>query len=158
LKNKLKNEEFMRISAKGRYALAAMIHIAQNSVSEECITVISIADKLGISKIYLEQVFSLLKRGGLVTSIKGAQGGYQLSRMPRLITALDVLSAVEHSLFEKIEVTVKDKAPDIEAVMLRSVFNELDESIRSTLQKVTLEYLMNEAAKLKKGQGYMYYI
>lgn len=93
----------MRISAKGRYALASMIDIARHSGNGEYITVISISERLGISRIYLEQVFSLLKRGGLVTSVKGAQGGYLLARMPRQISAYDILSAVELSLFEPAE-------------------------------------------------------
>lgn len=64
----------MRISTKGRYALAALIKIAENHGSGEYITIASISEKLGISKIYLEQVFSLLIIGGIVTSVKGAQG------------------------------------------------------------------------------------
>jgi hypothetical protein len=50
----------MRISAKGRYALAATIHLAQKYDSGEYTTVLSISERFGISKIYLEQVFSLL--------------------------------------------------------------------------------------------------
>lgn len=72
----------MRISAKGRYALAAIISMAQQYNSGEHITVISISEKLGLSKIYLEQVFALLKKAEIVSSAKGAQGGYQLTRMP----------------------------------------------------------------------------
>ena len=68
----------MRISAKGRYALAAAISMARQYGTGEHITAISISEKLGISKIYLEQVFSLLKRAGLVNTVKGAQGGYAL--------------------------------------------------------------------------------
>ena len=90
----------MRISAKGRYALASTISLAQDYAKGEYTTVLSISEKLGISKIYLEQVFSLLKRGGIVNSVKGSQGGYQLARMPQQITLYDVLSAVELSLFE----------------------------------------------------------
>jgi len=148
----------MRISAKGRYGLAAMIHMAEKYNSGEYITVISISENLGISKIYLEQVFSLLKRGGIVRSIKGAQGGYQLMRMPGQITVLDVLSAVELSLFEPTEETVQEKAPDIEAAMRYSVFDVLDSAIRDTLDRITLYDLVVEAEKHKKGQGYMYYI
>ena len=107
----------MRISAKGRYALAAAISMAENYSNGEYITVISISEKLGISKIYLEQVFSLLKRGGIVISVKGAQGGYQLARVPRDITVFDVLSSVETSLFEQAEETVQEKAPEFEAAM-----------------------------------------
>ena len=62
----------MSISAKGRYGLAAMTHLAQCYQADMPITIISIAEKMGISKIYLEQVFSLLKRAGLVNSINGA--------------------------------------------------------------------------------------
>ena len=65
----------MRISSKGRYGLAAMVCMAESYGSGACITIISLSERLGISKIYLEQVFSLLKRGGLVLAIKGVQGG-----------------------------------------------------------------------------------
>lgn len=148
----------MRISAKGRYALAAVISMAQKHNSGEYITVISISERLGISKIYLEQVFSLLKRGGLVHSIKGAQGGYQLARMPRQITVLDVLSAVETSLFEKAEDTVPEKAPDIEKAMRLSAFDILDESVKDALGKISLEDLVNEAEKHKEEHAIMFYI
>ena len=70
----------MKISAKGRYGLAAMTYLARNYEAGTPITIISISEKLGISKIYLEQVFSLLKRARLVNSIK--QPG-RLSAGPR---------------------------------------------------------------------------
>lgn len=148
----------MRISAKGRYALAAMISMAQDYNNGEQITVISISDKLGISKIYLEQVFSLLKRGGLVNSVKGAQGGYRLTRMPQKITASDILSAVELSLFEATEKTISAKSLEIEAAMRLSVFNVLDSAIKTALQKITLYDLVNETEKQKTNQGYMFFI
>lgn len=148
----------MRISAKGRYGLAAMINMAGNYENGEYITVISISEKLGISKIYLEQVFSLLKRGGLVTSVKGAQGGYLLTRMPQQITAYDILSAVEQSLFENAEEAVSAKAPEIDAAMKVLVFNPLDEAARAALSKTTLYDLVHEADKHKQGQGLMFYI
>jgi len=148
----------MRISAKGRYALAAAISMAQQYGTGEYITVISISEKLGISKIYLEQVFSLLKRAGLVTSIKGAQGGYQLSRAPGEISALDLLVAVETSLFEQTEGTVGEKAPDIDGAMRVAVFERLDGAIRDALSKITLEDLVSEAEKHKGEQALMFYI
>jgi Rrf2 family protein len=148
----------MRISAKGRYALAAAINLAENYDSGECTTVISISEKLGISKIYLEQVFSLLKRGGIVISEKGAQGGYQLARMPRQITVLDVLSAIELSLFEQTEETVNAKAPEIESVMRAMVFDSIDGTVKEVLEKVTLEDLVSRIDEQKKDQGFMYFI
>lgn len=148
----------MRISAKGRYALAAVISMAENYNSGECITVISISDKLGISKIYLEQVFSLLKRGGIVISVKGAQGGYQLARTPRQITVFDILSAVELSLFEPAEETVRFKAPEIDAAMRSSVFDAIDGAVKNALEQITLSDLVNEVEKQKTDQGLMFFI
>ena len=103
----------MRLSAKGRYALAALTYMARLYNNGEYITVLTISEELGISKIYLEQVFSLLKKRNLFFLLK-AQGGYQLSRAPKQITVLDVLSAVEVSLFEQTQDTVEEKAPEIE--------------------------------------------
>ena len=133
----------MRASAKGRYALAAVISMAQQYDNKEYITVIRISEKRGISKIYLKQAFSLLKCGGIVNSVKGAQGGYQLARSPGQISVWDVLSAVE---------TVSGKAPDIDMAMRVSVFEVLDQSIQDTLRQITLDDLITQAEKYK-GQS-----
>ena len=146
----------MRISTKGRYALAAVVSMSQQHNNGEYITVLSISEKLGISKIYLEQVFSLLKRGGLVISVKGAQGGYQLSRSPGQITVFEVLSAVEGSLFEGAEETVMVKAPDIEKAMRVTVFEELDKSVKDALTRVTLDDLLSETEKQKTDSVQMF--
>ncbi|HHX71319.1 MAG TPA: Rrf2 family transcriptional regulator [Clostridiales bacterium] len=146
----------MRLSAKSRYALAAVTHMARQPNLNEYITVISISEKLGISKIYLEQVFSLLRRGGIVHSVKGAQGGYQLTRPPKEISVLDVLSTIEISLFEPAEDTVPETAPDIEEA-LRFVFQGLDEAIFQKLQEISVADLVAEADK--HGEDFiMYYI
>lgn len=148
----------MRISSKGRYGLAAMISVAQLGSTGEFVTVISIAEKLGISKIYLEQVFSLLKRSKLVTSIKGSQGGYQLTRPSDRITVLEILQAVEISLFEKTERSVSDAAIEIEASLKNLIWDNLDNAIDAALRKVSLGDLVTEAAKSKGGEDFMFYI
>ncbi|MCD7948626.1 MAG: Rrf2 family transcriptional regulator [Oscillospiraceae bacterium] len=148
----------MRISAKGRYALAAVTHMAALYDSRESITVVSISERLGISKIYLEQVFSLLKRCGIVTSTKGAQGGYQLAHPPWQVKALDILLAVETALFEPAEGTVTEKAPEIDLVMRQSVFQVLDQTVRDALGKVTLYDLATQAERLRKEEALMFYI
>lgn len=148
----------MKISVKGRYGLAVMINMAQNYNSGDNITVLRLANNLGFSKIYLEQVFSLIKRAGLVNAIKGAQGGYQLAKDPQQITAFDVLSAIEYSVFEKAEETVSEKANDIEQAMQKSVFDILDESIQKALKSLTLQDLVNEAENYKSTDDFMFYI
>ena len=147
----------MRISAKGRYALASVVHMAQQR-NGESITLVSISERLGISKIYLEQVFSLLKRGELVTSVKGAQGGYLLSAVPGQISVLDVLAAVETGLFDKTEDTVAEKAPEIEFAMRQRAFQALDDAVSASLSHVTLEDLVLASEKYKGDDAAMYYI
>jgi len=148
----------VKISVKGRYGLAVMISMAQNYESKEHITVMSLAGKLGFSKIYLEQVFSLIKRAGLVTSIKGAQGGYQLAKEPKLITVYDILSAIESSIFEKADETVTEKANNIEQAMQKSAFDMLDNAVEKTLKSITLSNLVNEAEIYKSQDGFMFFI
>ena len=161
----------MRISVKGRYALAAMIVVAEGdhgNHGENCVTAARVSERLGLSKIYLEQVFSLLKKGGLVHSVKGAQGGYRPARPAREITAFDILSSSEASLFEKTE-DLSDEAGSsgqrgapndafaVNTVMGRSVFDPLDEAVRGVLTKITLGDLVRETEKHASG-GLMFYI
>jgi len=150
--------DIMRISAKGRYALASLTYMAQQHNNGEYITIINISEELGISKIYLEQVFSLLKKAELVISSKGSQGGYLLARSPEEITVLDVLTAVEVSLFEQTNDTVPDKAPEIEKALKGSVFDVMDKVISKTLSNITLADLVSEAEKHKTDQALMFYI
>lgn len=148
----------MRISSKGRYGLAAMVCMAESYESDACITIISLSERLGISKIYLEQVFSLLKRGGLVLAIKGAQGGYKLSRPPQEILVYEILRALEQSLFEKTAESVRQKAANIEKAMQTSIFSVLDTSVEEVLRKITLLDLLTEAERQKQDSSYMFYI
>jgi Rrf2 family protein len=148
----------MRLSAKGRYALAATIHMAQHYNKDEYITLISISEKLNISKIYLEQVFSLLKRGGIVNSVKGSQGGYQLADGPDKITVYDILSSVETTLFENAEETIKERAPEIETAVKTIVYDPLDAAVKSALINISLYDLVAETDKIKGESGLMYFI
>lgn len=147
----------MKISAKGRYGLAAMTCLAQNFASGSPITIISISEKLGISKIYLEQVFSLLKRAQLVNSIKGSQGGYQLSREPREISAYDILSSIELSLMEK-AAPAAEKMPVLDRALTAKVFDPLDEKIKNTLASVSLDDILTAIDAEKETDSLMYFI
>ena len=139
----------MKISAKGRYGLAAMIVLARSYESSSPVTIISISEHLGISKIYLEQVFSLLKRSKLVNSIKGSQGGYQLSRHPREI--------IEISLIEKTG-TVSEKMDQLNHVLARELFDQLDKNIFETLNAITLEGLLTALIHEESSETLMYFI
>ncbi len=147
----------MRISTRGRYGLAALTLMALEPDTGEAVTVISMANRLGISKIYLEQVFSLLKRAGIVTAIKGAQGGYRLSNPPTSITALDIFAALEQSLFEQTDDSVRKNDESIEQAMHAMVFTPLDEAVKRSLGAVTLDDIAQDVIRCKDGDS-MFYI
>jgi len=84
----------LRISAKGEYALKAMLDLSLQP-PRRIVPIQEIAARQGIPQRYLEQVLQALKRAGLLASRRGAAGGYQLARAPEDITAGDVLRAVE---------------------------------------------------------------
>jgi Rrf2 family protein len=146
----------LKISAKSRYALAVTIYIGKLRTDEN-VTVIQISEKLGISKIYLEQVFSLLRHAGIVLSEKGAQGGYRLALPPGKISVLDILSSIETSLFSGADSTVKENAPDIENALQSKVFTSLDSAVANALSGVMLEDLIHEAERYG-SDGFMYYL
>lgn len=85
------------ISTKGRYGLRLMLDIAKEGGGRP-VPVKEIAKRQDISEKYLEQIISQFSKAGLVRSIRGAQGGYILSRPANEITAGDILRAAEGSI------------------------------------------------------------
>jgi len=147
----------MRVTAKGRYGLAAMIHLARQK-DGECVPVIHISEKLDISKIYLEQVFALLKRGGLVSSTKGSQGGYHLTSVAKDITVYEIMKATEAAVFEETKATVGAQAPEMDKTMSLKIFEPLDQAVKAMLQSVSLQTLVDEAESQLNDEGYMFFI
>lgn len=84
----------MKLSTKGQYGVKAMFDLAVHYGSEPT-SLKGIAERQGISEYYLEQLMASLRRGGLVRSIRGAQGGYVLSRDPSEITVGEILDILE---------------------------------------------------------------
>jgi Rrf2 family protein len=145
----------MRISAKGRYALAAMIEIARSTREEEIISVINIVNALGISKIYLEQILSQLKKGNIIYALKGSKGGYRLVRDPGSVTALDILLTVENTLIERADNTVENQSPAIEMALREMVFNRLDSAVETCLKNITVQDLLDYSDQQRAEQSYM---
>jgi Rrf2 family protein len=148
----------MRISAKGRYALAAITEISRQARAGESISVFHISKALGISKIYLEQVLVQLKKGGIINSIKGSKGGHQLAKDPRKVTAWDVLLTVENGLVEQADGTVGEQAPAIEIMLKTLVFDKLDHAIKGCLEGVTVQDMLDYSEQQKSDQAFMMYM
>src|SRR2546429_6828235 len=86
----------MRISAKGEYAIKAVLDLSLRS-GDGLVPIQDIAVRQAIPQRYLEHVLLALKRAGLLGSKRGASGGYHLTRPPEEISVGDVLRAVEGS-------------------------------------------------------------
>ena len=85
----------MKLSTKGKYGLKAMFELAVSGNENEPVPLKYIANRQEISDQYLEQIFSALKKAGLVKSVRGAQGGYFLSKPASEITVADILRVLE---------------------------------------------------------------
>ena len=83
----------MKLTTKGRYAIIAMIDIALRS-NNTTVSLTEIAKRQEISLSYLEQLFSKLKSGSLVKSIRGPGGGYILDRDPSEITFFEITATI----------------------------------------------------------------
>ena len=87
----------MRLTTKGRYAVTAMLDLALHAQNGP-VSLADISERQGISLSYLEQLFAKLRRGNLVSSVRGPGGGYQLSRDMRVIQVAQVIDAVNESV------------------------------------------------------------
>lgn len=87
----------MKISSRGRYAIDFMVDLALNDKGEP-ISVKDIAERQQVSGKYLEQIVSMLQKAGMVSSIRGAQGGYRLKRKPEEYSVGSILRVTEGDL------------------------------------------------------------
>jgi Rrf2 family iron-sulfur cluster assembly transcriptional regulator len=102
-RRKLERNQAMRLSTKGRYAVMAMADLAGNGVGPQAgetrpVALADIAARQDISLSYLEQLFAKLRRGGLVTSVRGPGGGYRLSRPSGELRIADIILAVDEPI------------------------------------------------------------
>ena len=136
----------MKITTKGRYGLRALIDLAKYSEIEP-VSINSIATRQGISERYLEQLMTLLKKAGLIKSIRGAGGGYVLAREMSEISVGDVLRALEGSL-ESVECAGFREEDSCEAAggcVTKYVWQKINESINRTVNEISLKQLVEES-------------
>ncbi len=133
----------MRISTKGRYALRMMIEIGMNP--EQCTKISQVAAHQGISDKYLEQIATILVRAGFIRSIRGAQGGYVLTRKPEEYTTGMILRQTEGSLSPVTclddEINSCDRASKCACLTL---WTQLKYAIDQVVDQVTLADLIEE--------------
>lgn len=132
----------MKLTSKGRYAVTAMLDVAIHAASGP-VPLADISERQGISLSYLEQLFSRLRKQGLVTSVRGPGGGYRLGKCSAQIAVADVISAVNESV-DATKCSGKGNCQAGEQCLTHSLWQGLSQRIEEFLQNITLSELVEK--------------
>ena len=150
--SELKGAITVKLSTKGRYGLRALIDLAQYG-EKEAVSIQSISARQQISDSYLEQLVRKLKKAGLVTSLRGAQGGYRLAKPAEEISVGDVLRALEGSI-ESVS-CVEGENPSCvgkDLCVARYVWQKVNKSIQETVDSIMISQLVEESRRIQENQ------
>lgn len=132
----------MKMSSKARYGLYVAVELSKQYERTDVATVSALAQSTGVTEKYLEQIIALMKKADIVSSTRGANGGYKLTDSPDNITVGRVLRAVEDNLeiVDCIHKGCKDKCNCVS----RNLWAKLYEHINSYLDTITLKQLAED--------------
>lgn len=129
----------MKLSTRGKYALYAMVYLAQKA--DEGPQPLREIAQLGLPEQYLEQLLGSLRKVGLVTTVRGAQGGYQLAKSAADISVGHIIDAMEGPL-NLSECATEGVCPRGDGCPTRRVWEYLTTSINELLYSITLESML----------------
>ena len=147
----------MKLSRKSRYGLRALIDLAVNSRTE-LVSLGSIAQRNDISAQYLEHVFSALRKGHIVKSMKGSQGGYFLEREPEEITVAQIVEALEGTYDLEDEVDRNNVGRGDQEAIQHLIIDRINDCVQEILEDVTLMDLVDAYEGYQDSVEGMYYI
>ena len=136
----------MRISTKAQYAVRAMVSLSMHGAGRP-LALRDIAGREQISLAYLEQLFVKLRRGKIVTSVRGPGGGYVLARPAEQIRVDEIIDSVEESLVPVSCMDAKGRCVCNDVCISHGVWQGLGERVRQFLSSITLADLMADARK-----------
>jgi Rrf2 family cysteine metabolism transcriptional repressor len=135
----------MKLSTRGRYGLKAMFQLAIH-YGEGPVPLKNIADEQNLSENYLEQLVSALRKEGLLNSVRGAQGGYMLSKPPKDITVGNILRILEGNLAPADCVIDEGyECENEESCVTKLVWVRIRDSIDEVIDSITLQDMLNES-------------
>jgi Rrf2 family transcriptional regulator, cysteine metabolism repressor len=136
------------LSTKGRYGLKMMFELAKK-YGNGTMSLKDIAKNQELSETYLEQLISHLKKAGMVNSIRGAQGGYELSRVPAEITVGEIIRTLEGPLAPS-DCVVDSEPECVKAgyCVTRPIWEKIMDSINSVIDSITLQDMINDFQKI----------
>jgi len=137
----------MRLTTKGRFAVTAMIDVAMHGTAGP-VTLAAVSERQKISLSYLEQLFGKLRRHGLVESVRGPGGGYNLARSSDAVSVADVILAVDEPI-DATQCGGRENCLDDRRCMTHELWAALNQRMVEFLGSVTLQKLVDE--QLAKG-------
>ena len=132
----------MRLTTKGRFAVTAMLDLAMHA-QDGPVALASISTRQKISLSYLEQLFSKLRRGSLVESVRGPGGGYNLARPLNQLTVADIIKAVEEPIDSR-QCEGRDNCLGNRRCMTHDLWENLNTTVIDYLNGVTLAHLVQK--------------
>ncbi len=132
----------MRLTTKGRFAVTAMIDIGMYG-GRGPVTLAAVSERQRISLSYLEQLFGKLRRAGLVESVRGPGGGYNLAKDAAQVSVADVIVAVDEPI-DTTQCGGLENCRDDRRCMTHDLWASLNEHIFSFLSGVTLAELVRQ--------------
>jgi len=136
----------MHISAKAEYACVALLELAASYRASQPLRIKTIAEAHGISERFLVQILLQLKAAGIVNSVRGAAGGYQLAKPPARITLGDVINAIgERTLTMHSALDNARRSPFVDA--LREVWKDVQVEEQRLLEKYTVADLLSRSQR-----------
>lgn len=140
----------MKLTSKGRYAVTAMLDLAIHAGNGP-VTLAGISERQGISLSYLEQLFTRLRKQGLVSSTRGPGGGYSLSRSAYDVAIAEVVTAVDENV-DATRCGGRADCQDGSRCLTHDLWMELSQQIHSFLSEITLGQLMEQGASRQDKQ------
>ncbi|MBP3915297.1 Rrf2 family transcriptional regulator [Clostridium sp.] len=138
----------MKLSTKGRYGVKAMVELAIH-YGDSPLSIKTISQRQGISEYYLEQLFSPLRKGKLINSIRGAQGGYILGREPKDIKVSDIMYVLEGPI-EIADCIEGVACNNIDCCATRLLWTKIKNSIDEVMEGITLQDIVDDYNKIKE--------
>ncbi|MDP2892390.1 MAG: Rrf2 family transcriptional regulator [Bacillota bacterium] len=135
----------MRLSTRSRYGLRAMFELAA-VFGHGHVSIKHISENQGVPEQYLEQLFMLIRKAGLISSVRGAQGGYELARAPAEITVGDIIRALDGPMAP---VSCLSESRDAicgkeDCCVTRLVWQKVQESINRCIDAITLQGMLDD--------------
>ncbi len=134
----------MKLTTKGRYAVTAMLDLSLHDGNGP-VSLVEISERQDISLSYLEQLFSKLRKQGLVNSMRGPGGGYSLSRTPAEIAISSIIMAVDENLDVTNCGSASGGCQDTnKRCLTHNLWMDLSHRIQSFLDDISLKDLMDK--------------